>query len=151
MCGTQVLLAQELKKEGIPVLLIHPGFNKTGMTAKCARRPARRPRAHHRAHCASPTPHPHDGQVQARAARYSHTYLLTDLLLQVLAHMGGGGRRGRGGRREARAARGEGRDDGAHRHVHQRRRRAPDPVVRRAHAEYLWQLRTGAAWDIGGV
>jgi len=29
-----VLLAQELKKQSIPVLLIHPGFNRTGMTAK---------------------------------------------------------------------------------------------------------------------
>lgn len=29
-----VLLAQELKKLGIPVLLLHPGFNKTGMTKK---------------------------------------------------------------------------------------------------------------------
>ena len=31
-----VLLAQELKKAGVPVLMIHPGFNKTGMTAKYA-------------------------------------------------------------------------------------------------------------------
>ena len=31
-----VLLSQELKKAGIPVLLLHPGFNKTGMTAKYA-------------------------------------------------------------------------------------------------------------------
>jgi len=29
-----VLLAQELKKQNIPVLLVHPGFNRTGMTAK---------------------------------------------------------------------------------------------------------------------
>jgi len=29
-----VLLAQELKSRGIPVLMLHPGFNKTGMTAK---------------------------------------------------------------------------------------------------------------------
>ena len=29
-----VLLAQELKKHGVPVLMLHPGFNKTGMTAK---------------------------------------------------------------------------------------------------------------------
>jgi len=29
-----VLMSQELKSEGIPVVLIHPGFNKTGMTAK---------------------------------------------------------------------------------------------------------------------
>lgn len=29
-----VLLAQELKSKGIPVTLLHPGFNKTGMTAK---------------------------------------------------------------------------------------------------------------------
>jgi len=29
-----VLLAEELKAAGIPVLLLHPGFNKTGMTAK---------------------------------------------------------------------------------------------------------------------
>jgi len=29
-----VLLAQELKKDGIPVLLVHPGFNRTGMTSK---------------------------------------------------------------------------------------------------------------------
>ena len=29
-----VLLGQELKQAGIPVLLIHPGFNRTGMTAK---------------------------------------------------------------------------------------------------------------------
>jgi len=29
-----VLLAQELKSVGIPVLLVHPGFNRTGMTAK---------------------------------------------------------------------------------------------------------------------
>ena len=29
-----VLLAQEVKARGIPVLLLHPGFNKTGMTAK---------------------------------------------------------------------------------------------------------------------
>jgi hypothetical protein len=25
---------QELKKKGIPVVLLHPGFNRTGMTAK---------------------------------------------------------------------------------------------------------------------
>ena len=31
-----VLLSQELKKEGIPVLLLHSGFNKTGMTSKYA-------------------------------------------------------------------------------------------------------------------
>ena len=31
-----VLLAQELRAEGIAVLLLHPGFNKTGMTAKYA-------------------------------------------------------------------------------------------------------------------
>jgi len=31
-----VLLAQELKKAGVPVLMLHPGFNKTGMTAKYA-------------------------------------------------------------------------------------------------------------------
>jgi len=29
-----VLLAEELKKRGVPVLLLHPGFNKTGMTSK---------------------------------------------------------------------------------------------------------------------
>jgi len=29
-----VLLAQELKAKGIPVLMIHPGFNRTGMTSK---------------------------------------------------------------------------------------------------------------------
>lgn len=29
-----VLLAQELKALGLPVLLLHPGFNRTGMTAK---------------------------------------------------------------------------------------------------------------------
>jgi len=29
-----VLLAQELKKHGVPVVMLHPGFNKTGMTAK---------------------------------------------------------------------------------------------------------------------
>lgn len=29
-----VLLAQELKKAGVPVLLVHPGFNKTDMTKK---------------------------------------------------------------------------------------------------------------------
>jgi len=29
-----VLLSQELKALGIPVLMLHPGFNKTGMTAK---------------------------------------------------------------------------------------------------------------------
>jgi NAD(P)-dependent dehydrogenase (short-subunit alcohol dehydrogenase family) len=29
-----VLLAQELKAQKIPVLLVHPGFNRTGMTAK---------------------------------------------------------------------------------------------------------------------
>ena len=29
-----VLLAQELKAAGVPVLILHPGFNKTGMTAK---------------------------------------------------------------------------------------------------------------------
>ena len=29
-----VLLAQELKAKGIPVGVFHPGFNKTGMTAK---------------------------------------------------------------------------------------------------------------------
>merc|ERR1712087_530782 len=29
-----VLLSQELKEAGIPVLLLHPGFNKTGMTEK---------------------------------------------------------------------------------------------------------------------
>lgn len=33
-----VLLAQELKKQEVPVLLLHPGFNKTGMTAKYAHR-----------------------------------------------------------------------------------------------------------------
>ena len=33
--GSLVLLAQELKSKGVPVLLLHPGFNKTGMTAKC--------------------------------------------------------------------------------------------------------------------
>ena len=26
--------AEELKKRGVPVLLLHPGFNKTGMTSK---------------------------------------------------------------------------------------------------------------------
>jgi len=31
-----VLLAQELKTAGIPVLLVHPGFNRTGMTSKYA-------------------------------------------------------------------------------------------------------------------
>jgi len=31
-----VLLAQELKAQGVPVLMLHPGFNKTGMTAKYA-------------------------------------------------------------------------------------------------------------------
>lgn len=31
-----VLLAQELKKEGIAVGILHPGFNKTEMTAKYA-------------------------------------------------------------------------------------------------------------------
>lgn len=31
-----VLLAQELRAKGVPVLLLHPGFNKTGMTAKYA-------------------------------------------------------------------------------------------------------------------
>ena len=31
-----VLLAQELKAKGVPVLLLHPGFNRTGMTAKYA-------------------------------------------------------------------------------------------------------------------
>ena len=31
-----VLLAQELKAAGVPVLMLHPGFNKTGMTAKYA-------------------------------------------------------------------------------------------------------------------
>jgi NAD(P)-dependent dehydrogenase (short-subunit alcohol dehydrogenase family) len=31
-----VLLSQELKKLGIPVVLLHPGFNRTGMTAKYA-------------------------------------------------------------------------------------------------------------------
>ena len=31
-----VLLSQELKAAGIAVLLLHPGFNKTGMTAKYA-------------------------------------------------------------------------------------------------------------------
>ena len=29
-----VLLAQELKPKGIPVLILHPGFNKTEMTKK---------------------------------------------------------------------------------------------------------------------
>ena len=29
-----MLLAQELKSKGIPVGILHPGFNKTGMTAK---------------------------------------------------------------------------------------------------------------------
>ena len=29
-----VLLSQELKALGVPVLMLHPGFNKTGMTAK---------------------------------------------------------------------------------------------------------------------
>ena len=29
-----VLLAEELKKRGVPVLLLHPGFTKTGMTSK---------------------------------------------------------------------------------------------------------------------
>ena len=31
-----VLLSQELKSKNIPVVLLHPGFNKTGMTAKYA-------------------------------------------------------------------------------------------------------------------
>ena len=31
-----VLLAEELKSKGIPVLMLHPGFNKTGMTSKYA-------------------------------------------------------------------------------------------------------------------
>lgn len=31
-----VLLAQELKGAGVPVVLLHPGFNRTGMTAKYA-------------------------------------------------------------------------------------------------------------------
>jgi len=31
-----VLLSEELKKFGVPVLMLHPGFNKTGMTAKYA-------------------------------------------------------------------------------------------------------------------
>ena len=31
-----VLLSEELKKLGIPVLMLHPGFNKTGMTSKYA-------------------------------------------------------------------------------------------------------------------
>ena len=31
-----VLLSEELKSQGIAVLLLHPGFNKTGMTAKYA-------------------------------------------------------------------------------------------------------------------
>jgi len=31
-----VLLSQEFKKNNIPVLILHPGFNKTGMTAKYA-------------------------------------------------------------------------------------------------------------------
>jgi len=29
-----VLLSEELKSKGIPVLMLHPGFNKTGMTSK---------------------------------------------------------------------------------------------------------------------
>jgi len=29
-----VLLAQELKAAGVPVVMLHPGFNRTGMTAK---------------------------------------------------------------------------------------------------------------------
>ena len=29
-----VLLAEELKKMGIAVLMLHPGFNRTGMTSK---------------------------------------------------------------------------------------------------------------------
>ena len=29
-----VLLSEELKKEGIPVVMLHPGFNRTGMTKK---------------------------------------------------------------------------------------------------------------------
>ena len=31
-----VLLSEELKKLGVPVLMLHPGFNKTGMTSKYA-------------------------------------------------------------------------------------------------------------------
>ena len=31
-----VLLSQELRAAGVPVLLLHPGFNRTGMTAKYA-------------------------------------------------------------------------------------------------------------------
>ena len=31
-----VLLAQELKAAGVPVVMLHPGFNRTGMTAKYA-------------------------------------------------------------------------------------------------------------------
>ena len=31
-----VLLSQELKAAGVPVLMLHPGFNKTGMTSKYA-------------------------------------------------------------------------------------------------------------------
>ena len=33
MCH-QVLLSEELKAAGITVVLLHPGFNKTEMTAK---------------------------------------------------------------------------------------------------------------------
>ena len=29
-----VLLSEELKAQGIAVVMLHPGFNKTGMTAK---------------------------------------------------------------------------------------------------------------------
>jgi len=28
------LLAEEIKKDGHPVVMLHPGFNRTGMTAK---------------------------------------------------------------------------------------------------------------------
>ena len=31
-----VLVAQELRPKGIPVVILHPGFNKTDMTAKYA-------------------------------------------------------------------------------------------------------------------
>lgn len=31
-----VLAAEELRKEGVPIVLLHPGFNRTGMTAKYA-------------------------------------------------------------------------------------------------------------------
>ena len=107
-----VLLSQELKPKGVPVLMLHPGFNKTGMTAKYAEIWE----VEGKQTLANPL----------RAARVSAPNAHTPRAPRIRRR----GRRER--RREARAARGQGGDDGADGDVRQLRGRAADPVVGRA-------------------